>query len=75
MPTSDIARALIIIGVVALIAGVLLLVLPKAHMLGRLPGDLSFEKDGLRVYIPLATMLVVSLVLTVIVNVVLRLFR
>ncbi len=75
MPTSDIARAIIIIGVVALIAGVLLLILPKAHMLGKLPGDLSFEKDGLRVYIPLATMLVVSLVLTVIVNVVLRLFR
>jgi hypothetical protein len=75
MPTSDIARVLIVIGIVALVAGVLLLVLPKAHMLGHLPGDLSFEKDGVRVYIPLATMLLVSLVLTVVVNLVFRLFR
>ena len=32
--------------------------------LGRLPGDLLFERPGLRVYVPLATMLVVSLVLS-----------
>ena len=33
--------------------------------LGRLPGDLLFERPGVRVYIPLATMLLVSLVLSV----------
>ena len=75
MPTSDIARILIVIGIVALVVGVLLLFLPKAHMLGHLPGDLSFERNGIRVYIPIATMLLISLVLTVVVNLVLRLFK
>ena len=34
--------------------------------LGRLPGDLLFERPGLRVYIPLATMLLVSLLISVV---------
>jgi hypothetical protein len=74
MPTSDIARVLIVVGIVALIAGLLLL-WPKAQMLGHLPGDLSFERNGVRVYIPIATTLIISLVLTIVVNVVLRLFK
>lgn len=31
---------------------------------GRLPGDLRFERDGVRVYVPIVSMLVVSLVLS-----------
>jgi len=75
MPTSDIARVLIVVGIVALVAGLLLLLWPKAQMLGHLPGDLSFERNGVRVYIPIATTLIISLVLTIVVNVVLRLFK
>jgi uncharacterized membrane-anchored protein len=75
MPTSDVARVLIVVGIVALVAGLLLLLWPKAQMLGHLPGDLSFERNGVRVYIPIATTLIISLVLTIVVNVVLRLFK
>jgi hypothetical protein len=32
--------------------------------LGRLPGDIAIERPGLRVYIPFATMLLVSLLLS-----------
>lgn len=31
---------------------------------GRLPGDIRIERDSMRVYIPLASMLVISLVLS-----------
>ena len=31
---------------------------------GRLPGDLRFERDGVRVYVPIVSMIVVSLVLS-----------
>jgi hypothetical protein len=31
---------------------------------GRLPGDLRFERDGVRVYVPLVSMIVVSIVLS-----------
>jgi hypothetical protein len=42
---------------------------------GRLPGDLRLEGGRSRVFVPVTSMLVVSLVLTVVVNVVLRLWR
>ncbi len=40
---------------------------------GRLPGDIRIVSDGTRIYIPVTSMLVVSIVLTIVVNVVRRL--
>jgi hypothetical protein len=37
--------------------------------LGRLPGDIRFERDGVVVFIPLATMLLVSIVLTIVLSI------
>lgn len=42
---------------------------------GRLPGDLRFEGGRTRVWVPIASMLVVSVVLSVVVNLVLRWWR
>ncbi|WP_243664068.1 DUF2905 domain-containing protein [Rhodothermus marinus] len=42
---------------------------------GRLPGDFSWEKGNFRIYFPLGTMLLVSLVLTILLNLLLRIFR
>jgi hypothetical protein len=50
----------------------LLLVLGEKLGLGRLPGDLVWRRKGTTVYFPLVTSIVVSLVLTVIVNLLLR---
>jgi hypothetical protein len=41
---------------------------------GRLPGDLRLGGDDVRVYVPLASMLVASIVLTVLLNLLRRLF-
>ena len=43
--------------------------------LGRLPGDLSWQRGNFSIHAPLATCLLVSLILTVIINLVLRLLR
>lgn len=40
---------------------------------GRLPGDIRIEGENTRVYIPLVSMLVVSAVLTLVVNLISRL--
>jgi len=40
--------------------------------LGRLPGDIVIERPRLTVYIPLGTMLLISLILTVLVNLIAR---
>jgi hypothetical protein len=42
---------------------------------GRLPGDIRIEREHVRVYIPIVSMLLVSVVLSVIAGVVGRLFR
>lgn len=75
MPTSDLGKILVAVGIVVLIAGVLLLLWPHIPLLGHLPGDFSFSKGNTRVFIPIATSIVISLILTVVINVVLRLFK
>lgn len=59
----EIARVLIALGVALVIAGLLWPVLSKLG-LGRLPGDVVIEREGLRVYVPIATSILISLVLS-----------
>jgi len=75
IPTSTIARLLIAVGIVTLVIGLLLLLWPRIPMIGRLPGDITIQKDGFRLFVPIASSIIISIVLTVIVNVVLRLMR
>ncbi len=42
--------------------------------IGKLPGDISVEKENFRFYFPLATMIVFSLAITIIVNIVKKFF-
>ena len=58
-------RALIVLGAVLLLAGLLWPWLSKLG-LGRLPGDIRFEKDGFGFYFPLTTGLIISAVLSLI---------
>ena len=54
---------LIILGLVLLLAGLLWPWLVKLP-LGRLPGDIVIERPGLKVYFPITTMIVISLVVS-----------
>jgi Protein of unknown function (DUF2905) len=57
------ARWLIILGVVLIVAGLLWPWLTRLG-LGRLPGDIVIERDHFRVYIPITTSIVISVVLS-----------
>jgi hypothetical protein len=57
------ARWLIILGVVLIVAGVLWPWLTRLGI-GRLPGDIVIERDNFRVYIPITTSLLISVVLS-----------
>jgi di/tricarboxylate transporter len=69
------------IGTLIIIAGamiVLLGVLVSTGALswfGRLPGDLRFDSGSTRVFLPITSMVIASVVLTVVINLVLRLLR
>jgi len=62
---DGIGRVLVIAGVVILVIGLGLMFADRVPFVGRLPGDLTFGGDGWSVYVPIATSIVVSLVLTV----------
>ncbi len=59
------SRWLIGIGLVLVIAGVLWPWLSRLG-LGRLPGDIHFQRDGFHFFFPITTGLVISIVLTLI---------
>lgn len=59
-------RALIMVGLLTLIAGLLWPWLSKLPF-GHLPGDIAIERGNLRLYIPLTSMLIVSLVISLLV--------
>ena len=61
---TGIGRLLLILGAVLLIAGLVFTLGWKIPWLGRLPGDFSFGGDSWKVYVPLGTSILVSLLLT-----------
>ncbi|HEY3146378.1 MAG TPA: DUF2905 domain-containing protein [Dongiaceae bacterium] len=56
-------RFLIILGIVLVVVGVLWPWLSKVGI-GRLPGDIVIERENFRLYFPLATSILISIVLT-----------
>ena len=72
---SELGRVLIGIGIVLVAIGVAFLALGRLPWLGRLPSDILIERDDVRVFIPLGTMLLISLVLTLIANLLARLWH
>ncbi len=73
---ADLGRLLLIIGlVIAFTGGLLLLASRYLPWLGNLPGDIRVERENLRLYFPLATMILVSLIGTILLNIVIRIFR
>jgi hypothetical protein len=60
-----VSRALILVGLVIVVAGLLWPWLSKLP-LGRLPGDIVIEREGFSFYFPVTTCIVVSVVVTII---------
>ncbi|MBZ0166742.1 MAG: DUF2905 domain-containing protein [Candidatus Omnitrophica bacterium] len=58
------ARILIITGGILIGLGVLLAVLPKIPWLGRLPGDILVKRENMTFFFPLATCIVLSLLIS-----------
>ena len=65
---QDAGRTFLVLGVVLVVVGGALMLFGRFH----LPGDFVFRRGGLTVQVPIATSLVISAVLTVILNLVFR---
>ena len=62
----DIGKMLIIFGVAAIVIGGILVLSGKVPWLGRLPGDILVQKKNFTFYFPLATSILISVLLTLI---------
>jgi hypothetical protein len=65
---EPLGRALVVIGLFITVLGAIMILTPRVPWLGRLPGDIVIQRDDLTIYIPITTMLVVSVVLSVVLN-------
>ncbi len=65
-------KLLVLIGLITILLGVFLMLIPKISHLGRLPGDIYIKKGNFTFYFPLATSIILSIILTIILNILLR---
>ena len=72
---DSLGKMLLLVGAIALILGIVLILAPKIPYVGRLPGDILVRRGNFTLYVPLVTMVLASVALTVILNLVLRFFR
>jgi hypothetical protein len=72
---GNMGRLLIIVGVFLVVFGLIFTFWNKIPFPGHLPGDFLFQRGGVSFFFPLATSLVISLILTVILDLVFRLLK
>ncbi|MGQ9510789.1 MAG: DUF2905 domain-containing protein [Thermaceae bacterium] len=72
----EFGKVLVYLGLFLLLLGLGLLYFPKLFSwFGHLPGDIRIEREGVRIYIPLASALVLSLILSLLLNLLLLFFK
>jgi len=68
---TDFGKLLIVLGGVLLVAGVVLVLLGRTNLpIGRLPGDILYRGKNTTFYFPLATSIVLSVLLSLILYVI-----
>ena len=63
---SGLGRSLIILGLVIMLIGIVVSLAGKLPWLGRLPGDISIKRENFSFYFPLATCLLISALISLI---------
>ncbi len=60
-------KIIVLIGIVTVVAGLAVWFFgDKLRFLGRLPGDIRIEKENYRIYIPITTMVLLSVLLSLV---------
>ena len=72
---SDLGKYIIIAGIMIILLGVIIYFFhDKLSWIGKLPGDIRIEKENFKFYFPITTMILFGLVLTVIIQIIRKLF-
>ncbi|MGD0173319.1 MAG: DUF2905 domain-containing protein [Anaerolineales bacterium] len=72
---GTLGKILILAGGLLVLVGALVWLLSGTGLIGRLPGDIRIERPGFTCIFPLASMILLSIFLTIILNVILRMMK
>jgi hypothetical protein len=75
VPLDGLGKILLIVGGVIVVIGLLLVFAQHIPFFGKLPGDIFIKKDNWSFYFPIVTFLIISVLLTVIINLILFFLR
>jgi hypothetical protein len=76
MDVSYWGKLIAIVGVVLIVLGGLIWLLGKSGLpLGHLPGDVHIQREGWSCYVPIVSMILLSVLLTIVLNIVIRLLH
>lgn len=70
MAIESIGKSMILFGIILIVIGSLFVLFGKIPWFGRLPGDIMIKREGFTFYFPVATMLILSIVLTILFNII-----
>ncbi|RAW03181.1 DUF2905 family protein [Pseudochryseolinea flava] len=59
-------KLLIIVGIVFIIVGLIVIFIPKLPLPGKLPGDVVIEKENFKLFLPITSSILISLLLSLI---------
>jgi hypothetical protein len=69
---NEMGKLLILIGVLLVVLGLFISFFPKIPYLGKLPGDIHIKRDNFEFFFPLGTSILLSIILTIILNLIFR---
>ncbi len=72
---DGIAKLLVILGCAIALSGAALWLMSRLPFLGKFPGDILISKGNFNIFIPIVTMIIISIILTIVLNLVARALR
>jgi hypothetical protein len=68
MEIQSLGKIILVMGIFLVVFGSLIILSPKIPFIGRLPGDILIKRDNFTVFFPLASSIIISLIITIILN-------
>tara|TARA_B100001750_G_C15283198_1_gene483508 strand:- start:220 stop:438 length:219 start_codon:yes stop_codon:yes gene_type:complete len=71
----EIGRIIILCGIILVILGSMVILGGKYNIIGKMPGDLLLDKENIKIYFPITSMLLISLTITIVYNIINRILK
>ncbi len=72
---QDIGKLMLLMGALVMIIGAVIYLVGRVPGIGRLPGDITIQTGGISCFFPIATSILLSIVLTIVLNLLFRVFN